>query len=58
MLIFNSSTNSRSETTTAIKRLYNAHDHKLRFPAFEKAQFMTALGITFEIHEVAAQRFA
>lgn len=25
---------------------YNAHGHKLRSPAFEKAQFVTALGIT------------
>jgi len=25
--------------------LYNAHGHKLRSPAFEKAQFVTALGI-------------
>ncbi len=25
--------------------LYNAHGHKLRFPTFEKAQFVTALGI-------------
>jgi parvulin-like peptidyl-prolyl isomerase len=25
--------------------LYNAHGHKLRFPLFEKAQFVTALGI-------------
>ena len=29
-----------------IIRLYNAHGHKLCFPAFEKAQFVTALGIT------------
>jgi len=25
--------------------LYNAHCHKLRFHAFEKTQFVTALGI-------------
>jgi len=25
--------------------IYNAHGHKLRSPAFEKAQFVTALGI-------------
>jgi hypothetical protein len=24
---------------------YNAHGHKLRFPTFEKAQFVTAMGI-------------
>ena len=26
--------------------VYNAHGHKLRFPASKKAQFVTALGIT------------
>jgi hypothetical protein len=28
--------------------LYNAHGHKLRLPTFEKAQFVTALGIVLE----------
>ncbi len=27
---------------------YNAHGHKLRFPTFEKAQFVTALGIAMK----------
>jgi hypothetical protein len=26
---------------------YDAHGHKLRFPTFEKAQFVTAMGIVF-----------
>jgi len=29
--------------------IYNAHGHKLRFPAFEKPQFVTALGIISEL---------
>ncbi len=28
--------------------IYNAHGHKLRFPTFEKAQFVTALGIAHD----------
>ena len=30
--------------------LYNTRGHKLRFPAFEKAQFVTALGIIRHRH--------
>ncbi len=30
---------------TPLSATYNAHGHKLRFPAFEKPHFVTALGI-------------
>jgi hypothetical protein len=41
-----SDTRSRREVGVQMLDYYNTHGHKLRFPPFEKAQFVTECGIT------------